>query len=616
MSSRWDGILGGVKFRLLRQVDTPGYRRSFDKPPLEDPYITPGRELGVSPRIDLRTTFQDSWSAGRLWADPRFGFNTQANYLTASGLSATRRPGAIVQGNSIYQSLGAVSVNDGKATIAPTGFGTDPIKMVGSDIYTLQELTGVYIWFDTTTNLGGAGITYDLIEFDGEVYRLEASGAISSTAPASWSAAAPKPGAALVSGLEKTLPLYYDGEVLYELEAGGTLAVVTDDGQGPDALAVVRPTDLAANTARLAVGTSEGVWYVKNVRQQGQITPWVYRVERDGAGNIVSVPVATLPTGTLVTSVGYHMGTPMLVNVPASTGTNLPASVYAILNGSLGAIGSFEDTEKVLHFLFSRGNSAYFGGLTDVWEYEAVRGGLHPAGNVASGIVHSAVPIPDGHGVESFLAIGSAASVIEVGAGTITEGVGSGTFTSLQFDFDLPFHEKSLTKVMIWQDNIADTALQWRVQISTDEDNGSWTTVATFGGNDGEYQEAVMATPIAGRRFRYRILLDNTTPTADGAVTGIGFEAVVNTTREIYNLRVDGTEFMNVENEVVHPDDVYDAWVALGQSGEPVLFQDLMQHYEHESDSQVTGRYVKVETITIDKQDPGESFINVSLVVI
>lgn len=623
MGSRWDGILGGIKFRILRLDSEPGYRRGFDKPPLEDPYITPGRDSGISPRMDMRTVMFDSWSQGYLWAEPRFGENTRGGYSDCISLSLTAVPGAIAQGNSIdIDSPGDANLGDGPIVVGDPGTGVlAPYRCFEHDmLQVLVEGVGDLWYWDDVIDIGDDVDTLDLYFWDSTIYRLDTNGKVSfysdPTATANhWTGLSVYPGAALVSGLELGDVLLYTGEKLVRLEyTGPTTSDITDDGHGPDALNSITVNGLAHHP-RLAVATSEGIWYVKNVLTSGSVVPWVYRVERDGAGNIISQPIATLPSGTIATSIGWHMGTPLIVVTPMSpTGSS---TVYALIAGNVGVVGSFPPEARVYTFLFSTGETAYFGGGDCLYEYDAVRGGMHPG--LPAG-AHTAAPIPSPNRPHEQFVYNttSVSGVGQRGRGAITD---FGSIESLPFDFDLPFHEKSITKAFIWMNYTPSPAdFTWTLEVRADADSasgwGAWEEVGQYDPNTQKFVQTTLTTPVVGTRFQWKLTCDNNGGTQYGEVTALGFEATINTVREVYNLRIDATEFINVEGEPQDPDEVYDAWAALGATGEPVAFKDLFQHYEHESDSEISDKMVKIETITIDKQDPGEAFIRVAMVVV
>lgn len=613
--SSWDFQLNGIKGRIRRDAEGGGYNRRFVRVSPDDPRLFPIPDLYTS-RPDLVTFFQDSWTRGMLWAEPRMTEQLAAAYAELEGFSPVDRPGALVP---FFQILDTETLPTYYGPLArSTVTGTNRLySMRDNSLYYLDETASTISWTDTTVDIGTASKqTYDLTQVGSYLLRLDQDGNVSrwdgSTVNSNKWATTIYPGSALVSGLGKTNPMLWTGSKLIDLEEAGTTADVTDDGLGRDVLGLINPTQVDVNRARLATGSSEGVWYVKNVYDRGQVVAWLFRVERDAAGNIFSNPVATLPPGVLAVALGYHLGAPIVLALPANPGVdNLQATAYILTGDSLSVIGTFDGADAVGSFLFSDGERAYFGGDTRVFYYDAARGGLHPTITLGSTKYFTAVPSKSGS-ERSLLVVGGDETLLSQERKSATTD--EPTLDSLPFDFGRPLEEKSITKVSTWITQVGSDPYQdWKIYLKA-EDESSWTLVATHS-SDVRYEETELATPRSGKRFQYRIALDDN-DVDGGALEALAFEGFIARQLETYELIVDGAELKNVENEVVDPDDVYDNWVSLGQTNTAVDFYDQFRYYNQAKVADVTAQKVRIQSVQIQKQASGESMISVTLVAV
>lgn len=646
MSGRWDGELDGIKFRLMREADGGGYQRTFRRNTPENPRRFPD-DRKMADRPDRLHLVQDSWQGGRLWASPTLGPETADAYLDASGISGAYAPGALTQ---IYHLLD-VSVERPESSFALWSEGVPyedltqfiPMWMDADDLMRHDEgMSGQQLSVSTErVDFGPTGRdTMDLFALDDTIYRVDDEGEVSTwdgttEQSAQWDVGVVLPGTAMVTGLGRTLPMVWTGDKLVGLVSTNTVETITDDGMGPGL--IVDYIGYRKNYARAAVSTAEGIYYYKNVSGAYGVTCWVFRVERDGAGNIISTPEATLPVGYAGTSMGWHLGAPIIVAAPVNRSGEKLASertvIFTITNGSLSVIGSSDQDDGIYSFLHADGDIAFFGGAGGLFVYDGVAGGIHPVSreitnvtNMAPAVIYASedvfgyvVQCTEGLALVSGQPYGYAQQ-----GGRPTQD--DPWLESLWFDFGYPNERKTITKVYTWKEQYHGDSLTYSndVDIYLRSDAATaWTKIAD---HDSElaterYEETVLGTPVTGRRFQYKIEW----PTADAITTDgrapsrnsvqqIGFEAEAGEFTEIFRLLIDGSELINVENEVQRPGDVYDNWVTLGTTRDVVTYTDSFRYYEHDDG---TDHDVRIQAVNISKAYPGEAeVIEVVLAVV
>jgi hypothetical protein len=652
MSSRWDFSLNGTKARIKRGPEgQPGYQRAYRTVQLDDPYVAPGRFSGLKARSDISTIRQRQWSEGYAWWDPLLEAEGQGTYRDASGVTLTRTPGSIRVNHAVLDTatdIIGVSASNSPIIECDTPYIRGAAWVYDRDIYQFDhsDTTQQIKYTIKDTDVCGTAEVMDMAEFQDLIYILESTGKVSvwsndgsaSNVIGKWDISADSsilPGASIVSGLGREYPIIWTGNKLITLDMDGTTATHTvevNDGLGNDAIG----TTLGLKP-RLAIGTSEGVWYVKNVLSGNQVQAWVFRVERDPAGNILSTPVATLPPGNVVTSLGWHLGVPILVAAETrleqlTAGQPHRTAVYSVFQGTLGLVGSFPAEDQVHTFLFANGPSAFFAGKGGIFEYDGARGGLQVVqryvGEYASGVgvvTGAVVPVNLYANINGYLMadlkepkLFLVSDYAYPYAGQTDRPTQTAYLESVWFDFDTPFDQKILSKVMTWK--TPGIYNSWKIQAQADGDT-AYTDIATHTSTTERYEETLLTTPMTGRRFRYKLLPQDTgaldtvaTDPADetpAAIQMIGFEAQPGETQHLINLTVDGTEFVNVEGEVQDPRTVYDAWLVLAQGRQPVDFIDYYAGYELDSGSTTK---VRVAQVAFLKDAPGEAEIQVQLV--
>ena len=639
MNNRWDGTLAGVQFRLVRGQGA--YNRFFSRQQVEEQFVYPIE--GRKSREDLNRFIQSSWSDGSTWWRPLIDENFRATYMYSTGVDAWSNPGVI---KGINHPNANSSATRGMVNISSTLYSpmaTAPFKGQRNTIVGVSSTTNNPIrywngsaWADSTQNTTLA-TPWDIAYSPGDdrVY-IVSSSAIrwvnggdsgSGSITGSW---VPDYGTTLVPGVTGAMHLW-DGTTLRRVDAAGTaLEDVTDDGLGRCVLSQVDASGglLEPYKFRLAVGTSEGIYYVKNTYQKGQPQPWVFRVERDAAGNIISTPIATLPTGRLALSIGFAAGTPMIIttnewDAALENTTNYTTEVWSIFGGTLGLLGKiyardpddFSDetvTETVALFLGTDGDLVMFGSTGGVWGYDTIRGGLHKLYDSlpAHGAEHSYLHL-EGEGLvqhgESTVA--NVRGTFDLPTSALGTDDDTMTLYSNWFDFNLPGEDKTITSVRTVTDETGNAATnQWRVYII--EDDGTVNDISHNHVNTQEQETASLS--ITSERFRYRLMYETTSASAKpAALTRVIVEAETGELVQGWQLTIDGTQFINVENEPQDPLDVFDSWVTLGQNSAVISFEDNFEAYDR---SEKTTHTVKIQAVQIQKSEPGESTVQVTLI--
>ncbi len=446
--------------------------------------------------------------------------------------------------------------------------------------------------------------------------------------------------------------LFYGGDELREIsDPTGTpsIANIYDDGMGFDLLQSmdvdsVNDDELIRPVAvRLAVSTSEGVYYVKNVgTNSGLPQPWVFRVERNAAGTDIGTPVATLPEGLVVTSIAWHGSSlvmaatteykKLLLNNVANG--DIPYQFWHLTGGSIGALGaplgdqgsspgvqpSVDDT--VCALLGSRQNLLFIGGRKGIWVYDSIRGGIHPYieshDNPAdAGVFHSMGYYVDTNNDTRYVFMGAteAGSAITLTknvdrTGTTVEA-GSGEVYELEsniFDFRYPLEKKRLVRFFIDIDGQGDEG-EWKLYLSVDD--AAWNLAYTLEATDASPKSGPQwidltalsedTENLEGVRFQYKLAYNETGEGTARAtqVRAIGFEAVTGIMSPAWQFSVDLGQ-TEIENEVLDPVTTYTALRNLAKE-----FTDMeMNVYMGEDNSQLyTNEKVIIESVDLMTAD-------------
>ena len=412
----------------------------------------------------------------------------------------------------------------------------------------------------------------------------------------------------------------YNGDKLYEIGdplGTPTSTVIYDDGMGPDMCSEITrvSTDapISAYSERLAIATTEGIWIAKNVEQEGGNQAFVTRVDRTSDGTNVGVPVATLPTNSLVLDIAFHLGSLILFaasDVYATFGNDISTygypliTLYHLTNDSLGTIGiptgGLEPTESPYHYLGAEGPRLYFSSAARVWMWDAVRGGFHV-------LLHDETVAPATYGgLWSSMAFTSNAGGDRVQRFTHTrwsnfrdltisdKGESSTTHTleSNYIDGNLPGELKSLVGITLMTDGIK-TNETWTISIEPDD--GSFASAAVFNTVGAKTTYKALAAAVTGYRFRYKIVwtasVDIATPSR---VKGIILHMVQGEMVTAWQLTLDLSEVRSIENTVLRPED------AVG-SLETLMAKQVMTTYVDEMRVASTTHDVRVDSVQVSK---------------
>ncbi len=641
--ARWDVELAGVKARLKRFEDEVSFSQSFDRRMLLEQLAYPVLS-GVS-RDDLRVFHQTDWSGGATWWKPLLTPETVSHYFSSNGLDPASEPGLLRPLNAVIARNTPLEAG-APHVLADLGWGEMRVVSISSTAATNKKVAyldrGTGNWTDTTATLGSGAETRALgfNANDGYLYRVANNGYISrtngTTSNDDWlSVGTVYPGANILFHFGSIL--YWDGNTLRKVNASGpSLSSYVDDGLGPDWLSdasfsaasrLVRESDI-----RTAISTSEGIFYVKNVyTSSGGVQPWLFRVDRDAAGNIISNAIGTIPVGHVALAIGYFMGVPIVITsqdyqrlvANDSSQGHTQTQLWAPLDGVIGLLGTFGERtpdETVATFLGAEGHRAFFGGTKRIWVYDGVRGGIHPFWNpatISDGVVSAAnrTALTNGSDLRVFAYEGGqyevrsesqddAATVVNFDSDLDTYHLESN-----YFDFGLPLETKYITDVETFIEDGGDSNAQWAVYLSVDD--GAWTKIHTHPGANTYAQTTGMSH--GGRRFRYRLVYETKSATLKLGFRGIKFKAVAGEQVETITLLIDGTEFENMDNKPLRAEDVYRSWRSLGQSASPVSFTHRFEELDPTASETLT---VRIDSVQIVKGYPEESMVRVRLTVV
>lgn len=641
--ANFDITVDGVKARIMRGEG--GYKERSIRAEVTQNLLSQAEGLGMSSRPDQPSLYQTDWSGGSRWWKPIIKGDEQTSYFTSLNLDLWSEPGKVVPLNTFDLIDNAFDANWSDDT---------PPVVHGSNLYALQTSDNVAathfdvgIWtpgsenfVDATTYYSGVNADSDegamawvsdpsdgyiyVITHDSEITRFSPAGA--TTSPA-WIATGFTASEGANIFLQNGFLMFYSGDQVYTISKSGTASVesVFNDGMGRDALEdrVNNGPAMEPQWRQLAISTPEGIYYVKNTRQGGQHVAWIFRVDRDAAGNWIGNPLGTLPVGELALHIGYHMGSVMFSTLQVAVGTAALGStsgtinIYHMTQGSLGALGSpngkFATSGGFAHtFLGSIGPYLYIGGDA-LWVYDAVRGGLHRITTGSNFLSMSHVTDSDGDNCVLFLPIGQLYKVeMELDPDIVSafgDDEANYTLESNYFDMNLPLETKEITKVALMADAATTASRQeWTLQISTDD--GAFADVLVHSGT-AQYAEAtISAGTHRGRLFRYKLIYQ-TKDAIKRALRAVFITANSGQMVREWEVVLDGTSLLNVENEPVHPAEFAESMRAVMVKEEAIT---VAIDYQTEVAKQVTDTAesitAKVMACEIAKENPDESMIS------
>lgn len=627
-----DVQVGSYKFRVDRTAEGGGFQQYHIRD--ENEQARAGSGLNTS-RLDTGVFHQTNWSGGSAWWQPAIDGSSADLYYTAKNMNVWERPGKLMPGNDVELITATGLLADsplvaGLGEYAAIG-STSTVNAAYYDAFEYDATSNAWELASTARTTGvdkthsiyamcyDPNDDYYYVAANNFIHRFKTS---SATFDNQWLAVTTRNGCNLF--VHNGSLFYYDGDVLYSVtKAGPTLVTITDDGQGVDLLGSIAtgtgPVDTPSTP--LALGTPEGVYYVKNVIERGSCTPYVYRVERDAAGNWTGYAIAVLPSNTIALNITTHLGN-VLVATSNDVGkvlANIKTSLYKVLiyeiSGSnyqvLGSpLGGESPDETPFSFLGSDGTILFIGGQQRLWAYDGARGGLHPAHEytTAGDFIPLSLVVTD-----SKVMWNRYGTVLAVQTLDSLNNLGNGAGTQLEsgfFDFGLPFEQKRLTGIRIIGEDMTsyDT-----FTVSVSVDGAAYVSVLVYTSADGfqdstDYTAMVAGSnPAAGYRFRYKVVYTSSAtsgqPTKRPKVAGLMFEAAVGELRKAWRIVVDGTAITNIENQPARAEVVFDNLETIAATNIPQTFIHNLGEYDGPAE---TTRYVKLMNVEIRKMSSGE----------
>lgn len=642
MLSRYDISIAGETYILKPGTFSEGaVRRQVEVYTLQD--------TDFKSRPDMREFWQTSWLGGSRWEQPVYNLQNLDTYYNATQLSFTDRGGAArpsrrflgpggsdlsndviqtkvvpwfsstIKGVAAIKDVGAgnhrwvywdgSSFQNGSDTFAKTGDVVAAAAGNSTYVYAMYD-DGYLSRWDTTTT------TEDLYDTGLDIY----------------------PGTTL--WVADSLVWCYNGDQVYSMASADSFvaAVEANDGDGPDILRNMSQTSWINkwSTPR-AIPTAEGVFYVKNSLQGGTLYAKIYRLDRDATGVYILTPVATLSPETVAMTIGYHLSSLIIGTVSNRweallNAANQRVTFYHVTGGSVGAIGSPMGgdalTDTPVWVLGSDADILYIGGKSSIWEYDARIGAIHSSYRYDIGAANTFTP-PIGGGFTQMLPFqigtgGSAAAGLMFMHDAPTLGTDPPQFLykynaqwngavgfveSNWIDFDLPMEQKTITELFY---DTANLTTSETVQIQLLADSGTWDTVATVTSASAGTARVALATPLTGYKFRYRINVTVTSGarTAPLDILAIGFSASAGEMVKVLQFTIDGTESVNIENNVQIPYNVYTTLATLRDNQDAVTVRHWM--VSDEGSDYAEDSY-KVISVTAAKDMPSEGFYEVVL---
>jgi hypothetical protein len=640
--SDYDVVIAGTKAKLAPAEGR--YKRRFVRQEVQNNLLSQSQTPAMVSRGDRSQMYQTSWAGGSRWWKPLITPTDMESYFQSNHMDTWSEPGKIVPTNQVVDAANT-NLHDNCVIAAGT---TGAVYAIGNTEDTDTGFFDVYVWTpasnafvrDSAQNSGvddddePLGMVFD--PTDGYFYIITTDDVVRFTPTGDDEDAGWLDITATIGANIFTTPyglMFYDGTSIYSIaKAGPTATEEFDDGMGTDLLNGVTFTGspLYRKNLRLAISTPEGIYYVKNTRQGGLPVPFVFRVDRDSAGNFIGNPIATLPAGTVALSIAHHLGSivisasPDWQTVADNDAVEAEITLYHITQGSMGALGSLLGGRDALDetpfaILGSAGPLLYIGGHKRLWIYDAIRGGLHTAWSwgteLANGPYTAMASVLDSAGAGAMIFLG-ADRIARIKAtqndnpDTVTnfgDDEAHYVLTSNFFDCGLPMETKELTKVAILRE-AGDGEQEYTIQISAD---GAAFADALVHSTSGEVYEEADLSGTTGIKFQYRVIYQ----TKDTNRNALEALLVTHTTGEIVEeieLVLDGSELLNVDNEVQDEEAFYDALVAIAGTATQINFVDNYKEQDQLSDTATT-RKMKVVAVEIHKEKPGESTITVVL---
>lgn len=643
VTTDFDVVIGGTKAKILKTEDG-GYSRQAVRREIRQNVLSQSGEPAFASRDDQPSFFQTSWAGGSRWWKPLMVQDELDSYFQANHMDLWSQPGKVVPGNQPTETLHSlhdhsIIATDSSGDIYAIG-ETNNENAAFLDVYKwtpasddfVQETgyhSGVPVGEDPTSMVFDStdGFFYVHNETGSEIVRFNPTTA---TQNAAWLTG--------VGGANGTrILLHREGLLIYHAfsrnttlslidKSGPSFSQILDDGMGQDFIGELSgSSQRRIISAHNVVTTPEGIYYVINTLTGGQVEPWVFRVDRDEAGSWIGFPIATLPRGTVSVNIAFHLGqlivatTPDVGEIKDNDLTDMEIIYYFVGQDGMGALGSvlgpklpiLDDTAHVL--LGSSGPYLYIGGNKRLYIYDAIRGGIHTAWKWPTETTFGAYRAmawatdSDADSILIFSTIDRFVSiktdkiddpdtVVSLDTGTPTVGELHYELISNFFDAGLPMEDKELAKVEI-NHGLLTANQHWVVLVNPDDT--VWTKVL-------DTSTAVSFSEIVGRKFQYALVYETTdterVPLDELQLTFVTGEQVTE-----WDLILDGTAFLNVDNEPQDEEEFFDAMVTLSSEERITTLVDNMQEQGQESDTVTDAVNVKVMAVEIVKRKAGES---------
>lgn len=591
---------------------------------------------GATTRSDMRPVFQTSWAGGSRWENPLLQEQTIDAYLTSDGFDVVSTPGNLVALPDRSTPQATDTIHDNPFVLARTPALVYYFEPQKANLGLMSWVAGSLVAM--TNDFGnGSGdepiamcwdpvlLTVFAIFSDGDCRYVtpdSAGGIVIDVGDVS-------PGTNIFMHAGRLM--VYNGNTLQEITdplGSPALVSVYDDGMGKDYLdaRVDNATDpviehLWGNS--LAFASAEGVYIVKNVIQNGLVTPFIYRVDRDNTGLDIGTPVATLPSGSIALDCYVHLGS-LIVSTSSdvnhimkndiSVYGHAQTTFYHYTDDSLGTIGSAlgpNPDETVYKFLGADVARLWIGGFRRIWVYEAVRGGLHPffeesastAGGVWGSMVRTDASSAGGsyhHFAHDFAELRSLDLTADVAGDGDTH-----ILESTYFDASLPAEQKSIVAVTLMTDGIVANET-WTVTLSADD--AAYGSSLTFDTDEDKTVRKNLGTPLQGYRFQYKLTYtasaDVSTPSV---IKGIIIWMVQGEFLLQWRLKLRLSDSVNIGNKVVRGSTQQTNLETLAANQAIVPFVDLYRGTSVSTN-------VRVQVVSIGKSSAQEGEADVILV--
>ena len=655
--TKYDVIVGGTKAKIA--WDNEGaFRKRYVRREIEQQLLSQSQDPLLTSRGDHRQFYQSSWAGGATWWKPLLTTETISTYFQSNHMDMWSEPGKIRPANKVADA--AATVLHDNIVMAANVSGQ--VVAIGSTITEDSTNWDVYEWAPASnafTRITGTHSAVDdadtplamVFNPSDSFYYVLHTGAGGALGVGGGNLARFQPGGSFGTGTDIEFItnlnpqigsniflsidglMVYTGDVLYSIDISGSSKTKEfDDGLGFDWLSTVSfggTNPLLNQATKLAVASPEGIYYVKNVLQDGQPVAWVFRVDRDEAGSWVGEPIATLPVGSVALSITRHMGQVVVTTTPdwqsiyKNDTTEAEIIVYGIstttgitlLGSMLGKRGELDETPYAI--LGASGPLLYIGGHKRLWIYDAVRGGLHTAfewpTELADGPYKTMFWGVDSDGDTNLVFVGTDRQARTKNSvdnpDTVTSFGDDETHYTLEsnfFDGNLPMELKELTKISLMFDKL-DGSQEWTIQVAPDE--GAFTDRLLASVNGSVFAEADLSGTTA-YQFRYKLIYQ----TKNTKRFGIKAVLITFTTGEMiteWDMLLDGSELLNVDNKLQDEGAFYTAMNTLAATdGVTTLIDNVTQQEQNVSDG-ATAEKVKVVAVEIVKDKPGESIVRV-----